>query len=37
MLALELFFVPVRLTDIVEIAIVAFILYQLFRIMRGTI
>lgn len=35
--ALELFFVPIRLSDIIEIAIVAFILYQLFRIMRGTI
>lgn len=37
MLALDLFFVPIRLSDIVEIAIVSFILYQLFRIMRGTI
>ena len=36
-LALDLFFVPIRLSDIVEIIIVAFILYQLFRMMRGTI
>lgn len=37
MLAIDLFFVPIRLSDIIEIAIVSFVLYQLFRIMRGTI
>jgi diadenylate cyclase len=36
-LALDLLFVPIRLSDIVEIAIVSFILYQLYRLMRGTI
>jgi diadenylate cyclase len=36
-LALDLFFVPIRLSDVIEIAIVSFILYQLFRMMRGTI
>ena len=37
MLALDLLFVPIRLSDIVEITIVSFILYQLYRLMRGTI
>jgi diadenylate cyclase len=37
MLGLDLFFVPIRLSDVIEIAIVSFILYQLYRIMRGTI
>ncbi|MFV1980662.1 MAG: diadenylate cyclase, partial [Rhodothermia bacterium] len=37
MLALDLLFVPIRLSDVVEIAIVSFILYQLYRLMRGTI
>jgi diadenylate cyclase len=36
-LGLDLFFVPIRLSDVIEIAIVSFILYQLFRMMRGTI
>lgn len=35
--ALDLLFVPIRLSDVVEIAIVSFILYQLYRLMRGTI
>ena len=37
LLALDLFFVPIRMSDIIEVAIVSFILYQLYRIMRGTI
>jgi diadenylate cyclase len=37
MIALRLFFVPIRLTDVIEIAIVAFILYQLYRLLRGTV
>ncbi|MGA7306523.1 MAG: diadenylate cyclase CdaA [Rhodothermales bacterium] len=36
-LALSLFFVPIRLSDVIEVAIVSFILYHLYRMMRGTI
>lgn len=36
-LGLQLFFIPITLSDIVEIAIVSLILYQLYRMMRGTI
>lgn len=36
-LALDLFFIPIRLVDLVEIALVTFVLYQLYRLMRGTI
>ena len=36
-LALNFFFVPIRLSDVIEVAIVSFILYQLYRMMRGTI
>lgn len=35
--ALNFFFVPIRLSDVIEVAIVSFILYQLYRMMRGTI
>lgn len=34
---MELFFIPVRLIDLVEIALLSFVLYQLYRLMRGTI
>jgi diadenylate cyclase len=36
-IALNLFFVPIRLSDVIEVAIVSVILYQLYRMMRGTI
>jgi diadenylate cyclase len=35
--ALNLFFVPIRLSDVIEVGIVSIILYQLYRMMRGTI
>lgn len=34
---MRIFFLPIRLIDLLDIAIVAFILYQLYRLMQGTI
>ncbi len=36
-LALDLYFIPIRLVDLVEIAILSFVLYHLYRLMRGTV
>lgn len=36
-LALDLYFIPLRLADLVEIAILSFVLYHLYRLMRGTV
>ena len=37
MFALELYFIPIRLVDFLEIAVLSFVLYSLYRWMRGTI
>lgn len=34
---MKIFFLPIRFADLLDIAIVAFVLYQLYRLMRGTI